>query len=393
MDIERRRQAVAPPPTHDPGEPRLLELLRAEIEERGLLTFARFMQRALYEPGLGYYAASAQRPTRTGDFLTAPELHPVFGHSLARQLHEVWQRLEEPETLVLREYGAGRGALALSLLEGLRRIDSPLLQRLRYQPLDLPAQLDALHDGLRAAGLEHVLSPAADPLVGCVLANEYLDALPVHRLVMREGRLRELYVGWESGRLMEVVGELSSPALSQWFEAADVELEEGQRAEVSLAMLDWLREVGTELERGYVLVLDYAAEPNELYGPRRREGTLRAFRGQHVWGSVLEGVGRQDITAHLDLAALRRGAQRAGMQVLGQQSQAHFLLGCGLEEAMAEERARLGESWEEWLSLRGSVARLLDPRALGGYAVVVLGRGVEGRPSLRGLDYRPPPRA
>ena len=390
MEIESRRQAVRSPPVDDPGEPRLVELMREEIEREGPLTFAGFMRRALYEPGLGYYAASAARPSRAGDFLTAPELHPIFGYTLARGLHEMWQRLGEPAAFVLREYGAGGGALALSLLEGLRRLDSPLLDRLRYQPRDLPQQLDALGDALRAAGLEHVFSPAEGPLVGCVLANEYLDALPLHRLVMREGRLRELYVGWEGGRFVEVAGEPSTAALGEWFAAADVELAEGQRAEASLALLEWLRYIGHALERGFVLVLDYAAEPAELYGPARRQGTLRAFRGQHVGSDVLGGVGRQDLTATVDLGALARGARAAGLRWLGRTSQAEFLLGCGLESVLADERERVADSWAELAALRSSVVRLLDPRALGGYAAVVLGRGVEPEPPLAGLAYRLP---
>ena len=392
MEIERRRQAVEPPPSDDPGEARLLELLRDEIECEGPLTFARFMQRALYEPDLGYYAVSVTRPSRSGDFVTAPEMHPIFGYTLARGLHEMWQRLGEPETFVLREYGAGRGALALSLLEGLRRLGSPLLERLRYEPLDLPAQLGALQDGLRAAGLQHLMAPAEGALVGCVLANEYLDALPVHRLVMRDGRLRELYVGWEGGRLVELAGELSSPDLAEWFAAAGVELAEGQRGEARLAMLAWLREVGEALERGYVLVLDYGGEPAELYGPTRPQGTLRAFRGQHVGADVLSGVGRQDLTATVDLGALGRGARAAGLEWLDRTSQAEFLIGCGLEEVLARERQRVADSWAELAALRSSVVRLLDPRALGGYAAVVMGRGVEPAPPLGGLSYRLPER-
>jgi SAM-dependent MidA family methyltransferase len=393
MEFEARRQLLRPPPTDDPGEPELLELLREEIEREGPLTFARFMQRALYEPGLGYYAGSALRPSRSGDFVTAPELKPVFGHALARQLHELWQRLAEPESFVLREYGAGRGALASALLDGLRLIGSPLHERLRYQPIDLPAQLAALAERLGEEGNGHVLEPAQGPIVGCVLANEYLDALPVQRVVVRRGRLRELYVGWQAGRLVELEGEPSTPALEEWFRAAGLELAEGQQAEVNLAMLDWLAAVAGQLERGHVLLFDYGAEPAELYGPRRPEGTVRAFRGQHVSSDVLSGVGRQDITAHVDLGALQRGAAAAGLEVLGRTTQAEFLLGCGLEEALAQARERAGDSWPEQLGLRSAVARLLDPRAMGGYTVVVLGRAVESEPPLRGLAYRLPARA
>jgi SAM-dependent MidA family methyltransferase len=394
MELEQRREAVPAPPAEDPGEPRLLELLRAEIEQQGPLTFARFMQRALYEPELGYYATSVARPTRAGDFLTAPELHPVFGHALARQLHEMWKRLGEPAEFTLREYGAGGGALAVSLLDGLRQLGSPLLEHLAYQPVDLPGQLAMLSQRLRETGHAGVLKPPEEGgMVGCVLANEYLDALPVHRVIQRGGQLREIYVGWRDGALVEEIGALSDGALAGWFKEAGIALGEGQRAEVNLAMLGWLDEVARHLERGYALVIDYGAEPAELYGPRRFEGTLRAFRRQHVSSDVLRGAGRQDLTAHIDLAALARGARRSGLKVLGRTTQAEFLLGCGLEEALAQQKERLAESWEGQLALRSAVARLLDPRALGGYAVVVLGSQVAEGPRLRGLGYRLPPRS
>lgn len=351
------------------------------------------MRLALYEPGLGYYASSAERPTRQGDFLTAPELHPIYGHTLARRLHEMWQRLGGPADFTLREYGAGSGALVIALLDGLERLASPLAQRLRYQPLDLPAQTSLITQRLAACGYGAVVQPAIGPLVGCVLANEFVDALPVHRVEARGGRLHELYVDWSGGALVERVGEPSSAALADWFRQAGVELADGQRAEVNLALFDWLAEVSANLERGYLLVIDYGAEPAELYGTRRRLGTLRAFRDQHVSANVLAGVGRQDLTAHVDLAALRRAAQQAGLALVGQDSQANFLLGAGLEDALSDEREGLGDSWAELLTLRSSVARLLDPRALGGYAVVLLGRGVAAEPALRGLSGRLPVRA
>jgi SAM-dependent MidA family methyltransferase len=353
---------VAPPrvapPRDDPGEPALIERLRDEIEQGGPITFARFMQRALYEPDLGYYATSRERTTRAGDFLTAPELHPIFGRVVARQVTEMHRRLGEPPDFTVREYGAGRGTLGAALPA-----------RLRYQPIEFA-------DGV-----------PSEPVVGVVLANEFLDALPVHRVEVRDGRLRELYVTWAGGRFTELAGE-PSPGLADWFVGAGVELAEGQRAEACPAMADWLAEVASSLERGYVLIIDYAAEPAELYGPRRHGGTLRAFRDHHVGSDVLAGVGRQDVTATVDLGALRRFAARSGLAWLGQSTQAEFLAGAGLEEALAEERARAGEDWPAQLELRASVGRLLDPRATGGYAVVVLGRDVPDEPPLSGLSFR-----
>lgn len=347
------------PPTVDAGVPDLVSRLRHEIEENGPTTFARFMQRALYEPGLGYYATSRERPTREGDFLTAPELHPIFGRAVAAQVEEMWQRLLEPAEFTVREYGAGRGALA-----------ERLGQRFGYEPVEFGDERPST------------------AIVGVVLANEFLDALPVHRVVVSGGRLRELLVDWSDGRFAESAGEISDPRIAEWFDVRGIALAEGQIAEVNLGMLDWLAEVAATLERGYVLIFDYGLGADELYAPVRATGTIRAIRAHHVGSDVLAGVGRQDLTAHVDLDALEQAARSVGLDVLGRTTQAEFLVGCGLEELLEGERAQAGEEWPAQLELRSTIGRLLDPRQLGGYAVIVLGRGVDNDPSLRGLGYR-----
>lgn len=392
MRAEPIRTTLAPPPEGDPGEPRLVALIREEIGQAGPITFARFMERALYEPELGYYASSADRPTRSGDFLTAPELHPIFGHALARQMDEMWRRLGRPAEFTVREYGAGTGALFLAVLAGLVRLDSGLATAVRYQPRDLPAQRDLIAARLASLGHAELLGtrPDTERVVGCVVANEFLDALPVHRVIQQPDGLHEVLVGWRDDRLVEVVGELTDPRIAAWFSERGIRLDHGRRADVNLAMLDWLAQVGRELERGYVLIIDYGAPANELYGPERSTSTLRAFRGQHVSSDVLGGVGHQDLTAHVDLDALEAGARGAGLDVLGRTRQVDFLLGCGLEAAYADMRAAADSDWEPALALRAAVRRLLDPRALGGYAVIVLGRQVEREPALLGLvDHRP----
>lgn len=390
MEVDRQFVPLAPPEPDDAGVPELVDALRTEIEAHGKVTFARFMHRALYEPGLGYYATSAVRPTRAGDFLTAPELHPIFGHAIARQVHEMWQRLGQPHRFVLREYGAGSGSLGLAVAEGLARMSSPLLGLLRYQPVDLPGQVDAIERRFEEQGLARLLErgDAGKPVVGCVLANEFIDALPVHRVGQKDGELRELYVTWRDGRFAEEPGELSTPALASWLAEAGAELPEGHRAEVSLQMTAWLDDLGRDLERGYALLIDYGAPARELYSPQRAQGTLRAFRGQHVSSDLLGGVGRQDLTAHVNLDALERDARRAGLDVLGRTTQAEFLVGCGLEELLEEQRQRNADEPEALLLLRSAVRRLLDPRQLGGYSVVLLGREVPLDAPLRGLAYR-----
>jgi len=179
---------AAPLPASDPE---LEARIRSEIRDRGPMSFARFMALALYDPEAGYYAAPRTRdgdgdrgPGRAGDFLTAPEGHPIFGWAIARQLEQAWERLGRPDRFVVREHGAGLGGLALGILDGLRRSGSALLEAVRYQVVELhEGKVEAIRERLTTAGLGDWLEPADDePAPGAVLANELLDALPVHRV-------------------------------------------------------------------------------------------------------------------------------------------------------------------------------------------------------------------
>ncbi|MDA8237401.1 MAG: SAM-dependent methyltransferase [Chloroflexi bacterium] len=377
------------------------EAIRAEIARRGPIPFADFMALALGHPGGGYYTAAAARPTRGGDFLTAPELHPVFGAALARQAEEAWERLGQPEPFTLLEYGAGAGTLALALLAGLRADASPLAGVLAYAPVELNAhRLAELRAGAGAADLP-LLDPAAldaAPAAGIVVANEFLDALPAHVVEIHGGRPREVHVRTGcDGAFEEVPGELSGPAVAERLAALDaggVELAEGQRLEVRPAVGAWAAEVGRRLAAGLVLVLDYGAPAAGLYGARRRAGTLMTYRGHVADGSSdapYHDIGERDITAHVDTTALAAALAAAGLDLLGETSQAELLVGCGLEELLARRQAAVA-SVAEALELRSAVMRLLDPRHLGGFRAVLAGRGIAPDPPLRGLAFRTPGR-
>jgi SAM-dependent MidA family methyltransferase len=196
----------------------LVARIREEIRRDGPMPFARFMDLALYDPDGGYYRGPEARAGREGDFLTAPEAHPIFGQAVARVLDEVWRRLGEPERFVLREYGAGDGTLALAILDGLQRDSSGLARALRYDPVDVEARrIAAVEARLAEAGFDDTLLPPGErgtPIVGAVLANEVLDALPVHRIRRRDGALLELAVGLADDRLVEVEIEPTTPGLA-----------------------------------------------------------------------------------------------------------------------------------------------------------------------------------
>ena len=376
--------------------------IRAEIARRGPIPFAAFQALALAHPGGGDYAGATPRPTRDGDFLTAPELHPIFGAALARQVAEAWDRLGRPEPFTLVEYGAGAGTLALAILAGLREDETRLAEALRYAPVELNEHRRAeLRDRAASKGLVLVDAAALDdaPVAGVVLANEFLDALPVHVVEVHEGRPREVLVATGcDGAFEEVLGELSSPAVAEHLaalDAAGVALLEGQRLEVRPAVAAWAAEVGRRLATGLVLVLDYGAPASDLYAPRRRAGTLMTYRGHVADGSPdapYHEVGERDITAHVDTTALAAALGAAGLDLLGETSQAELLVGCGLQGLLQHAQAA-AETTLEALELRSAVMRLLDPRHLGGFRAVLAGRGIAADPPLRGMAYRMPGRA
>jgi SAM-dependent MidA family methyltransferase len=372
------------------GRRALVERIRAEIEASGPITFARFMELALYDPVEGYYVRRGDRATRSGDFLTAPETHPLFGRAIARQLDEQWQRLGRPDSFILREYGAGTGALAEGVLEGLRNEGSGLAASLRYQPVESTAKATAAIAGrLVQAGLPaDRLEPAEGSIVGVVLANEFLDALPVHRVILHGGRLVELFVGWQDGRFVDRPGPPSTARLAERLAADSVELAEGQQVEVCLALDGWFAAVSADLARGYLMVIDYGHQAAELYGPRRQRGTLLGYRGHQFSDDPYAAVGDQDLTAHVDLTHLEEAASRSGLQHLGRTSQAEFLTGLGLGELLDELGRSPDTDPQAYADARAAVLRFLDPRALGGFAVEIFGRDVPEEPPLRGLSFR-----
>ena len=297
--------------------------IRDEIRRDGPMPFARFMDLALYDPDGGYYRGAEPRPGRAGDFLTAPEAHPIFGRAVARVLDETWRRLGEPARFVLREYGAGEGALALAILDGLRRDGSGLASALRYDPIDIEARrIDAIASRLAEAGFVDTLLPPDErdaPIVGTVLANEVLDALPVHRVRRRGDALVELAVGLDDGRFVEV-GDRAD-------DAGAGRPARGRRASSSSTARRrrsaWRSTAGSRTRppgsgRGLLLLIDYGHAATDLYDPvRRRDGTLRAYVRHRVHDDPYRHVGRQDLTAHVDVTAVERAAAAAGLAHLG----------------------------------------------------------------------------
>jgi SAM-dependent MidA family methyltransferase len=387
----------APLPESDPG---LVQRIAEEIRATGPMTFARFMELALYDADAGYYSTFGAieglttGPGRRGDFLTAPESHPIFGWALARHLESVWDALDRPARFVVREHGAGTGALAAGILDGLRRSGSRLFDVVRYQAIDSsPARLEGLRQRLESLGLIDRLEPAGGgPLLGVILANELLDALPVHRVEGgADGGLLEQFVTLADApanaadaaeatpaprpEFTTVLGSPSTPALAERLEAEGVNLEPGQAAEVCLVLDAWVADAAAALERGELLLLDYGHPATELYRPDRGS-TLRAYHRHRVHADPLVAIGRQDLTAHVDLTAVERAAAAAGLDPIGRTTQAQLLAALETGEFLVGLQGDPSTTLESYLEARSALARMLDPRATGRFAVLAFGRGL-----------------
>jgi SAM-dependent MidA family methyltransferase len=373
-----------------PSDSVLLAAIRSEIETSGPITFARFMEIALYDPERGYYRGAAARPGRSGDFLTAPEAHPIFGRAIARFVDDLWRALDRPGRFTIREHGAGDGALAEALMAGLDADGSAALEAIRYRVVEVePARTAAVRARLEAAGRAGVLeADDGRSIEGLVLANEVLDALPTQRVVGRGGGLREILVGLDpDGGLIDVEAAPTTPDLARRLADEGVVLTEGQHAEICLALDAWVAGVGAGLGCGVVLLIDYGHPATELYDPgRRAAGTLAAYLRHQVHDDPYRAIGRQDLTAHVDVTAVERAAAAAGLAHLGTTTQAAFLDRLGAGEILIGYQSGPAATLQGYLAARAALVRMIDPAAMGRFRVMAFGRGLPEGTRLRGFD-------
>jgi SAM-dependent MidA family methyltransferase len=351
----------------------LAEIVAGEIAARGPMTFARFMALALYHPTLGYYSRGAGIGR---DFHTSPELHPLFGALLARQVVDCWEGLDRPAAFDLVELGGGNGGLAASLIAELRHLAPEAAAALRYRIVETSRALRA-RQRARLAGLGVRWGGLPRAIEGLVLSNEFFDALPVHLVTVRNGRLRERFVAQEGNGFRLVEGPPSTPRLAAYFRRVGVALGEGYQTEVNLAATRAIRRVGRSLRRGWVISIDYGYPAALRYAGEYATGTLTCYHGGAVHYDPLAWIGEQDLTAHVDFTALTRWGADAGLQPIGLVPQREFLRNLGLDaylHALGERPTDLA-SWE-WN--REAIAQLAAPGGLGRF--LVLGHAKGGVP-------------
>jgi SAM-dependent MidA family methyltransferase len=361
----------------------------------GWLPFVDYMDMALHLPGLGYYAGGSLKFGVEGDFVTAPELTPLFGQALARQVAPVLAVPPAPtfdpptpspalaggETFcaqsakVVLEVGAGSGRLAADLLLALEALGH-LPER--YEILELSGELRARQQQTIRTAVPHLanrvtwLDELPEQFSGCVIANELLDALPTHAVAWRENGLMERgVVLTEAG-----FGWAERPAGGALLKAmAALPVEPPYTSELNLAANAWVAEWGHRLKQGMLLLVDYGLPRHELYHPHRGRGTLRCHYRQRAHDDPLWWPGLSDITSHVDFTAVAEAGFDNGLDVLGYTCQANFLINCGIGELL-QERQRAGG--EQAVRAHGAVQTLIAPGEMGElFKVIALGRGID----------------
>jgi len=362
----------------------LLSLLVERIRRQGPITFAEFMQACLYHPAWGYYTRRV--PEGADDYYTSPEVHPIFGRLLARQFAEMWEVLGKPEPFHLVEFGAGDGRLAAQVMRWVEESRPELAKCVRFLLIESSAA--RRERGARwlrqSTSVEWKAEVDADALVGCVYSNEFVDALPVHRVVARDTGLRELFVAVRKSALVMEEGEPSTSALADYLGRYGVPLRKGQQAEINLAALGWIEQVAAKLERGFLLTVDYGYLAPELYSPARLGGTLLAYRAHRASEDVLACPGAQDLTAHVNFSALIEHGRDVGLLPLGFTSQAKFLLALGKGNEFADLYAPHASDLERYQA-RLRLKQLIYPEGMGEiFRILVQGKRV-GPVRLTGL--------
>ena len=381
------------------------------IRERGPMTVAAFMDLVLYAPHVGYYARAARRSGRAGDFFTSVDVGPLFGELLEVQIAEMFRLLQTSDfrlhTFDLVEAGASDGRLAADILRAAKRRDPALYEALRLHLVEASAKARATQAATLAdvGGCLASSSPELpESFEGVLIANELLDAFPVHQVVMREDGLREVYVatrsaeasrssggddpgtrGFSRASMTTVDDPLSTPALQQYLDALDIRLEPGWRAEINLRAIDWMRDAARRLRRGFIVLIDYGHEARELYSAGHAGGTLTTFAQHRSAGpesatgvpSWLRDAGEQDLTSHVDFSSVRAAAEAEGMTTIGFLDQTYFLL--GLLPNVVDPQAALRNPQAKTLLLPGGLGST--------HKVLILGKGV-GAPALQGCSFK-----
>ena len=365
------------------GHTELISEIKRQIDKKSRITFAEFMDIALYWPGKGYYTSENVRWGKDGDYLTSIDVSPVFGRLLAYQINEMWQNLGSPPQFSIIEVGAGREELSFHIRDTIKKLFPEFYKAVDFQLVDVnPIHIQKLEERTSFHSSIEDIKPG---ITGCIISNELIDAFPVHRVVEMDG-LKEIYVGYEDAGFMEIRGELSTSGLNDYLEKIGIKLEQGQKAEINLKALDWIKSIGALLKKGFVITVDYGLPARELFR-HNRNGNLLCYYMHTMNNNPFHQIGYQDITAKVDFTSLAAAGRDAGLEVTGFTTQFHFFMGIGaLGEFKEVEELNIGNldafQWNQ------GIKELMLPGGMGDdFKVLIQHKDVEA-PLLKGFSFK-----
>ena len=361
--------------------------LRKEIVDliniKGKITFADYMELALYHPEYGYYTSGKEKIGKRGDYYTSSDVHSVFGELIARQLEQMWRLLGSNRFTVV-EIGAGKGWLCHDILNHIKNEYPEFFEKIDYKIVEISRDLiERQSDTLK--GFEEKVSWESfsedgfsfSPIEGCFLSNEFVDSLSVHQVIVEDNCLKEIYVTTTDGVLCEKIDELSNPELENYFKELNINLKDGQRAEVNLKALDWVKNISRCLNRGFVITIDYGHLAEEFYSEERCSGTLMCYFEHTTSENPYERIGNQDITSHVNLSSIIEAGIKSGLSTTGFVRQSNFLIALGILNKMNDAKG----DFSKLLTMKN----LFMPGGMGDmFKVLIQHKGVNS-PELIGL--------
>lgn len=372
----------------------LRNLIIESINKKGKITFAEFMRTVLYHPQYGYYNSDKERIGEFGDYYTSPTVHRMFGELIAKQLEEIWRIMGEGAFTVV-EMGANRGWLCYDVIQCIKKeyprfydnfhyiiVERNLYarekQRLLLNAINLTEETPMNHLDRKVSWRTYSEGGFSfDKIQGCFLSNEFVDALPVHRLKIKNKILKEVYVGYNAPNFCEIDDEVSEPALKDYLETNKIYLKEGQACEVNLGAAKWLRHVSEKLNKGFIITVDYGDTIDGIYCRNDTECTVRCYYKHNVNRDYYERLGAQDITAHVDFTNLMNTGRSLGLEVTGFTRQSHYLIALGVLERLHNENNDI----ETILKVKN----LIHPEGMGDVFKVLIQHKNIVNPQLTGL--------
>ena len=370
--------------------------IKRRIRMSNHITFAEFMGIALFWPKGGYYTGESPIGS-TGDYYTSPSVHPVFGALIATQVFQIWDLMGRPESFHIIEAGAGNGLLARDILSSVHGLSTDFADAIRYVCLDYRSEQGLEGDvciGGHGLSVDRVAATMpTQPLIddvdsisnyslpfsgvtGCIISNELLDAFPVHQVTVRQGRFQEIFISMIDGRFVQTVGNPSSPNLFDRLRSHGVELKEGQVAEINLGIDRWASEIGSVLDTGYVITIDYGDTAKRLYSFQERpDGSLTTYYKHTQIDDPFQHIGSQDITAQVDFSAVVTSGKNNGLEYLGYTTQRKFLKNLGLD-MWSRGLDRAGISVRDVQVNKAGMLDLVRVGGLGDFKVLLQGKNV-----------------